>query len=720
MAETRRRAPTDTGTPATDRAVELITGPRRRGPDAVAEHADPALDAAAVAAAAIGRTAAPADPAQVAAFGALPATLAASGLMSWRVKLAAGWRRRGSGPVIATPRADEYRVYLPSQGLDVSIPGRRTTGLGRGPVVESGLVLAIDCPADTRWWRLVAWSLRRRRPDVLALLGLGLLGGLTGLLLPFATSAIFGSAVPQGDGRRVVGVLAAFAVGALAGAVIAVARGVLVVRLRDSVDSVGAPALFARVLRSTVGVFGNHSVGEIANRATAFDSARAQVDDNSVALVITSAFGLVNLLYLLAADVTVGLITAAASLLVLVVAIRAQLRARDLLGPLLDARSAADATLLSLLSSLVTWRVAAAEDRALARWAADQALSTRLLGRRVRAIALGAPVEAAGPAFVLACFTAAVIVVPSTRLAPGSAGAPGAFLAMYAAAAQLTVALVALTAQAVAVMSYGPALSRAQLLLATPLERASLGLPPGRLRGEVSLSQVTFGYAEDRARLFDDLSLTVAPGEFVAIVGPSGSGKSTLLRLLMGFETPNRGTVSYDGRDLAGLDPVAVRSQLGVVLQASRPIGPTIAACVAGPRLIPEPEIWSLLELAGLAQDVRAMPMGLQTEVGGSGGSLSGGQRQRLAIAAALAGDPAVLLFDEATSALDNITQSVVMNSVLASSATRIVIAHRMSTVMQADRILVLAGGRIVEQGPPAELLATDGHFAKLVARQEA
>jgi ABC-type bacteriocin/lantibiotic exporter with double-glycine peptidase domain len=397
-----------------------------------------------------------------------------------------------------------------------------------------------------------------------------------------------------------------------------------------------------------------------------------------------------------------------------------QLRARKLLPQLLEARSRSDATLLSLLGSLVVWRVAGAEDRALARWASDQGRSTRALDVRLGAVSLTGPADVAGPLLIVVLFVAAVVLLPGARLQPGSTSAPGVFLALYAAVAQLGLAVMALSNQLVVVSELGPVLSRAQPIAMTARERRPDVAPPGRLTGAMGLSRVVFGYRDDQPPLLDGVDLSVSPGEFVAVVGPSGGGKSTVVRLLLGFEEPWGGAVTYDGRDLSGLDVAAVRRQLGVVLQASRPLGTTVRDCVTGPREMDDDEVWDLLERSGLSDDVREMPDSLTTEVGAHGRLLSGGQRQRLMIAGALAGRPRILLLDEATSALDTVTQAVVMRTVLSSTATRVVVAHRMSTIRDADRVVVVADGGIAEEGTPEELLACGGHFARLAGRQEA
>jgi len=216
----------------------------------------------------------------------------------------------------------------------------------------------------------------------------------------------------------------------------------------------------------------------------------------------------------------------------------------------------------------------------------------------------------------------------------------------------------------------------------------------------------------------DNVSLAVGPGEFVAVVGPSGSGKSTLLRVLIGFETPEEGSVRYDGQELLSLDVLAVRRQLGVVLQGGAPEAGTIFENIAGGLALGLEEAWAAAEDAGLAADIRAMPMGMHTLVSVGGSNLSGGQRQRLLIARALARKPRVLLFDEATSALDNRTQALVGESLERLKVTRLVVAHRLSTIRRADRIYVLERGRVVEQGPYEQLVARDGPFRRLMQGQ--
>jgi ABC-type bacteriocin/lantibiotic exporter with double-glycine peptidase domain len=241
---------------------------------------------------------------------------------------------------------------------------------------------------------------------------------------------------------------------------------------------------------------------------------------------------------------------------------------------------------------------------------------------------------------------------------------------------------------------------------------------PGKLSGNVQIDHISFRYREDGPLNLDDVCISAQPGEFIALVGPSGSGKSTVMRLLLGFESPISGTVYYDGQDLMGLDVMAVRRQLGVVLQNSRINAGSIFENIASGALITLDEAWTAAEMSGFAEDVRAMPMQMHTLVSEGGTNLSGGQRQRLVIARALALKPQILLFDEATSALDNKTQAIVSQSLDQLKVTRVVIAHRLSTVRYADRIYVMQAGRVVQQGRFEELVDQPGLFAQLARRQ--
>jgi ABC-type bacteriocin/lantibiotic exporter with double-glycine peptidase domain len=218
--------------------------------------------------------------------------------------------------------------------------------------------------------------------------------------------------------------------------------------------------------------------------------------------------------------------------------------------------------------------------------------------------------------------------------------------------------------------------------------------------------------------VLDEISFQIEPSEMVAIAGHSGSGKSTIIRLLVGFEEPEQGSVLYDGQHLNSLDLEAVRRQLGVVLQEGHLIPGTVRENLAGVASLTEQEAWELAEVVALADEIREMPMGMDTMITLNGGAFSGGQRQRLLIARALAGRPRILLLDEATSSLDNVSQRVITDNLAQLGMTRIIVAHRLSTMGDADRILVIDRGRVVEEGTYDDLMSREGPFHRLAVRQ--
>ena len=240
-----------------------------------------------------------------------------------------------------------------------------------------------------------------------------------------------------------------------------------------------------------------------------------------------------------------------------------------------------------------------------------------------------------------------------------------------------------------------------------------------RLSGGIELSNVTFRYQEDMPPVLDDLSLKIRPGQYVAVVGKTGCGKSTLMRIMLGFETPQKGAVYYDGKDIKRIDLKSLRRRIGAVMQNGKMFTGDIFSniTISAPWLTLD-DAWEAAEKAGMADDIRAMPMGMYTLISEGQGGISGGQRQRLLIARAIAPKPKILIFDEATSALDNQTQKQVSEALDAMKCTRIVIAHRLSTIRHCDRILVLDHGKIIEDGSYEELIAKNGFFAELVARQ--
>ena len=296
---------------------------------------------------------------------------------------------------------------------------------------------------------------------------------------------------------------------------------------------------------------------------------------------------------------------------------------------------------------------------------------------------------------------------------------PSSYYAFTSAYGMLMGAFMSVSGIALSAAQIQPILEMAEPFLKTEPETSQDKEIVTKINGSIELNHVSFRYIDETPYVINDISLRIKSGEYVAIVGSTGCGKSTLVRLLLGFEKPEKGAIYYDGKDMAGLDLPSLRQKIGTVMQDAGLFQGDIYSniVISAPQLTVD-DAWNAAEKAGIADDIRAMPMGMNTMISEGQGGISGGQRQRLMIARAIAPKPKLLIFDEATSALDNKTQKQVSEALDAMGCTRIVIAHRLSTIKHCDRILVLEGGKITEEGTYDELIEKDGFFAELVKRQ--
>jgi ATP-binding cassette subfamily C protein len=559
---------------------------------------------------------------------------------------------------------------------------------------------------------LARFVLRGTRGDVAALLGAGLVTVAIGALVPVATGKVLGEYVPKAQSGLIGQVCLAVMVSALVSAAFMLLQNLTILRLEGRIEATLQPAVWDRLLRLPTSFFAGRSTGELASAAMGISAIRrllAGVGPTVAQSVTVSAMNLALLLWY-----SVPMALAAVGMLVLVAAVFLGLGLWQVRWQrrLVKLTNRLNNQAFQTLRGLPKLRVAAAENYAYAAWAGEFARSRELQQRVGRIKNLSAVL---GTVYLPVCSLLMFML-----LAGPARGAMSAadFLAFHTAVTMLLTSVTQLTGALVSVVAALPLYEEIKPVLEAAPEVRSASTRPGPLSGALEARRLSFRYSDDGPLVLDDVSFEVRPGEFVAVVGPSGCGKSTLLRLLIGFDRPVSGSVLYDGQDLAALDRSAVRRQCGVVLQHAQPFTGSIMDVICGTEPYTPEEAMAAAELAGLADDIRRMPMGLHTIVSG-GGAVSGGQRQRLMIAQALIRRPRILFFDEATSALDNETQRRVIESTKALDATRIVIAHRLSTVLDADRVIVMENGRVVQQGPPAHLLAdTGGRLHELVRRQ--
>ncbi|MET9161547.1 NHLP bacteriocin export ABC transporter permease/ATPase subunit [Streptomyces parvulus] len=560
--------------------------------------------------------------------------------------------------------------------------------------------------------RLLRFCLQGTRRDLSGLLLAGLVTVGLGALVPVATGKVLGEFVPKAQTGLIVQVCLAVMLSGVVAAAFMLLQNLTILRLEGRIEATLQPAVWDRLLRLPTKFFTERSTGELASAAMGISAIRRLLAGVGPTVAQSVTVGAMNLGLLLWYSVPMAL--AAIGMLVVVAGVFLALGLWQVRWQrrLVKLTNKLNNQAFQTLRGLPKLRVAAAENYAYAAWAERFAHSRELQRRAGRIKNLNAVL---GAVYLPLCTLLMFMLLAGP--ARGSMSA-AEFLTFNASVTMLLTSVTQLTGSFVSAVAALPLFEEIRPVLdATPEVRAA-STRPGPLSGAIEARRLSFRYTDDGPLVLDDVSFEVRPGEFAAVVGPSGCGKSTLLRLLIGFDRPLSGSVLYDGQDLAALDQSAVRRQCGVVLQHAQPFTGSLLDVIRGTEPYTPEEAMAAAEMAGLAEDIKRMPMGLHTIVSGSG-AVSGGQRQRLMIAQALIRRPRVLFFDEATSALDNETQRTVIESTKALNATRIVIAHRLSTVLDADRVIVMEDGKVAQQGPPARLLAdTGGRLHELVRRQ--
>ncbi|MCY4493284.1 MAG: NHLP bacteriocin export ABC transporter permease/ATPase subunit [Acidimicrobiaceae bacterium] len=527
------------------------------------------------------------------------------------------------------------------------------------------------------------------------------LGLLVGSVLPFAANGMLGQVVLGLGALAVVGVM------------LTVLQGTALMRIEGHVESRLSAALWDRLLTLPASFFRRFTAGELTVRMATFQALRDQLSGVVANASLSLIFLLPTLAILFAYDPGLALVSVALALLALVVSAILGIRQIAPLRLRFEATRRLSGDLVQFISGMNKLRVAGAEASAFASWARlyrKQHLAGIAISRRNERLAA---FNAALPAVL----SASLFTVLLWR---GPAGTEVSdFLVVYAVSATFFVAVngVARSIGVIAAVLVG--YEQVKPILEALPEGGPEVAEPIALAGEVRFDRIGFRYADDGPPTLEDVSIHARPGEFVAVVGESGSGKSTLMRLALGLERPTVGGVYYDGRDLAKLDYRSVRRQIGMVTQdgALQP-GSILDNIIGVGDELTIDDAWRAAQLADVERDISEMPMEMFTIVGESASSFSGGQIQRIRIAAALVGNPRIVLLDEATSWLDARSQAEVMRSIESLAATRIVIAHRLSTIRAADRIYVLEAGRVVQHGTFDDLYAVEGTFRTLVSRQ--
>lgn len=641
------------------------------------------------------------------------------GIMRRNVNLEKGWYKDAIGALLGTRKDDGSVVAFIPKGLSGYVYFDTPTGKwvkvnkkNQSLFEDEGICFYKPFPLK----KLTVASLAKYIVDSLSVSDIVLVVLATlavsaiGLLSPKLNNLLLGTVVSSGNLRLLLAITVFMISVSISALLIQSVKSLLSARINTKLELSVQAATMMRVLSLPADFFKQYSSGELSSRAQYIQSLCSMLVSTVLGTGLTSLFSLmyISQIFVYAPSLVIpALIIIFATILFSLVTTFYQMRYSK---KQMELGAKESGMSYALITGVQKIKLSGAEKRAYARWSS-------LYAKQVE-MSYNPPIflRASG-AFSSIISLTGVIVMYYMSIQSGISVAD--YYAFNAAYGMVSGAFMSLAGITTTIAQFKPIIEMAKPIMDAIPEVSEGKTVVDRLSGGIELNNISFRYNENMPLVVDDLSLKIRPGQYVAIVGATGCGKSTLMRIMLGFEKPQKGAVYYDGKDLNTIDLKSLRRKIGVVMQNGKLFQGDIYSniVISAPQLTMD-EAWAAAEMAGIAEDIRRMPMGMHTIISEGSGGVSGGQRQRLMIARAIAPKPRILMFDEATSALDNLTQKIVSDSLESLKCTRIVIAHRLSTIRQCDRIIYLEKGKIVEDGTYDELIAKNGKFAELVERQ--
>ena len=642
-----------------------------------------------------------------------------SGIMHRRVMLEGNWWKDCDGALLAvTKDKGEFCALLPRKTGGYSFwntssgAREKLTSKHKDMFEKEALCFYEPLPEEVKNGKQLLFFLFKHIAifDYAIVLLATLLATLLGMMTPYISGIIFSRLIPSGKTDIVFTTAILLLITVLAAYIMSVVRTGTLERIKNRMENVVQNALMSKLMHLPPRFFQRKSAGGLATIITYLDRLPMVIADVLLGPCMTAVFSFAYVIQIgvLAPSLALpAFVTLIVQALIIIFSIKQKLR---LTREELNANMEVKGITYSAISGIQRIKLSGSEKRIVSRWA------KAYKNRAKAAYKVYFPSTMQNELVVAAALAGTLWVYFSGASRGIELSQFVVFLSAFSIA---TNNITSLSECAQHLPFLKPSLKLIEPILSEAPETSAGKTVVGRLSGAIEMSHVTFRYSEKSPVVLDDLNLKIKPREYIAIVGRSGCGKSTLMRLLMGFEKPESGMVMYDQKDLAELDPASLRRNIGVVLQNGKLFAGSIFSniTISAPWLTLK-EAWEAAEMAGMADDIRNMPMGMHTLISEGSGGISGGQKQRLMIARAIAPKPKILMFDEATSALDNITQKKVSDTLDTLNCTRVVIAHRLSTIRNCDRILVMDKGKIAEDGSYDELIAKNGLFAELVERQ--
>lgn len=641
------------------------------------------------------------------------------GIMRRTVTLSKGWYKDAIGAMLGIRKSDGMVVALIPTGFsgyryrDMET-GKHVKINGKNQELFEEEAIAFYKPLPLKALGisdLMRYILGTLSPADFVMAGASALAvTLIGMLSPKLNNLLFSRVIEDGSTQILLAITVFMICVTLSSLLINGVKSLIIARINTKMSISVQAAIMSRLMSLPAGFFKNYSSGELSARAQCSNSLCEMLVSVALTTGLTSVFSLVYISQIFVyapALVVPSLIITLATVAFTVISAFVQMKVSK---KKMELSSKESGMSYALISGVQKIKLSGAEMRAFARWGNLYAEEARLAYNPPMFLKINSVISSA-------------ISLAGTLMMYWIAVSSGVSVADYyafnTAYGMVSGAFISLAGIALTVAQIKPIMDMVEPILKAVPEISEGKQMITRLSGSIELDNVSFRYNENMPLLIDNLSLKIRPGQYVAIVGATGCGKSTLLRLMLGFESPQKGAVYVDGKDIAAVDLKSLRRNIGVVMQNGKLFtGDIFSNIIISAPWLTMDEAWHAAELSGIAEDIRRMPMGMHTMISEGSGGISGGQRQRLMIARAIAPKPKVLMFDEATSALDNLTQKTVSESLDSLKCTRIVIAHRLSTIKQCDRILVLDQGKIIEDGTYDQLIQRRGFFAELVARQ--
>ncbi len=638
-----------------------------------------------------------------------------------QVLLDGEWWRADAGPLLAfrgeehqpvaliPKKPNTYYLYDPERGEELLVTPAVAEELNPNavtfyrPFPERALSLLdlVKFGRESFWLR-----------DIFLLIFTGTIGGLLGLSIPLATRNIFDVIIPEGEGGQIWQLALLLFAAVLAKSLFELTRSFAFVRLRTSIDYSLQSAVWDRLLTLPVPFFRNYTAGELAQKAMSINEIKNIMSDAIMTSLLAGIFSIFFYLQMFYFSIPLALGATVLVIISLLVTLFLGMLKIRYQQELLEIKNEISGFVLQLINGISKIRVSASENRFFHLWSREFSKQRRL---DLKVYSFNNYLSTFNAFFPVISSLIIFYLVIGQRTEINA----GIFIAFNAAFISFQTSILSLSDVFINMLASKPMLKNVEPILKTVPEYHDEKESPGELSGQIEVSNLDFRYTQDGPLIIKNLSLNIKPGEYVAFVGPSGSGKSTLLRLLLGFEKPQFGCIYYDNHDLEKIDIKEVRKQLGIVLQDGQLMSGSLYSNIIGSSTeLTLDDAWEAARMAGLAEDIKKMPMGMHTVVSQGQQTLSGGQKQRLLIARAVVRKPKLIYFDEATSALDNKSQSLVTDSLNRLNATRIVIAHRLSTIRECDRIFVLEEGELIEEGNYRQLMNQEGVFSELARRQ--